>query len=87
YGWRFFAGKGYEGDIKWIPTVMVGVAKTAVARAKMLSENARQLAKGIEKHPDKFYRHANCPDVADDELLTMEQACMALGLVCESRKQ
>lgn len=60
YGWRFFAGKGYEGDIKWIPTVMVGVAKTAVARAKMLSENARQLAKGIEKHPDKFYRHANC---------------------------
>ncbi|HGV3466412.1 TPA: integrase [Klebsiella michiganensis] len=87
YGWRFFAGKGYEGDIKWIPTVMVGVAKTAVARAKMLSENARQLAKGIEKHPDKFYRHANCPDVADDELLTMEQACMALGLICESRKQ
>lgn len=32
YGWRFFAGKGYEGDIKWIPTVMVSVAKTAVAR-------------------------------------------------------
>ena len=87
YGWRFFAGKGYEGDIKWLPTVMVGIAKTAVARVRVLSENARQLAKWIEKHPDKFYRHANCPDVADDELLTMEQACMALGLVCESRKQ
>lgn len=87
YGWRFFAGKGYEGDIKWIPTVMVGVAKTAVARTKMLSENARQLAKWIEIHPDRFYRHANCPDVADDEPLTMEQSCMALGLVCESKRQ
>lgn len=87
YGWRFFAGKGYEGDIKWIPTVMVGVAKTAIARIKMLSENARQLAKWIEIHPDKFYRHANCPNVADDEPLTMEQSCMALGFVCESKKQ
>ncbi|EPK4611300.1 integrase [Yersinia enterocolitica] len=87
YGWRFFAGKGYEGGIKWIPTVMVGVAKTAITRTKMLSENARQLARWIEIHPDKFYRHANCPDVTDDEPLTMEQSCMALGLACESKKQ
>ncbi len=85
YGWRFFAGKGYEGDIKWIPTVMVGVAKAAVARAKMLSENARRLARWIEKYPDKFYHHANCPDVADDEPLTMEQACMALGFAHHSQ--
>lgn len=87
YGWRFFAGKGYEGDIKWIPTVIVSVAKTAVARIKMLTENARQLAKWIESHPNRFYRHANCPDVADDEPLTAEQSCMALGLVSESKKQ
>ncbi len=86
YGWRFFAGKGYESDIKWIPSVMVVVAKTAVARAKSLSENARQLAKWIETHPDKFYRHANCPDVADDEPLTMEQACMALGFAHDTPK-
>ncbi|MFQ2891891.1 integrase, partial [Aeromonas caviae] len=84
YGWRFFAGKGYEGEIKWIPTVMAGVAQTAVARAKNLSENARQLAKWIEKHPDRFYRHADCPDVADDEPLTMEEACMALGFAHDS---
>lgn len=85
YGWRFFAGKGYDGDIKWIPSVMVGVAKTAVARARMLSENARQLAKWIETHPNRFYRHVNCPSVADDEPLTMEQACMALGFTYDSR--
>ncbi len=49
-----FAGKGYEGDIKWIPTVMVGIAKTAVTRVRLLSENARQLAKWIEKHRINF---------------------------------
>ena len=86
YGWRFFAGKGYEGDIKWIPTVMVGIAKTAVTRVRLLSENARQLAKWIEKHPDKFYRHANRPDVADDVPLTMVQTCMALGFAHDSQK-
>ena len=86
YGWRFFAGKGYEGDIKWIPTVMVSIAKTAVARVRVLSENARQLAKWIEKHPDKFYRHASCPDVADDVPLTMEQTCMALGFAHNTPK-
>ena len=86
YGWRFFAGKGYEGDIKWIPTVMADIAKTAVARVRVLSENARQLAKWIEKHPDKFYRHANCPDVADDVPLTMEQTCMALGFAHNTPK-
>ncbi|TDX15109.1 hypothetical protein EDF88_3546 [Buttiauxella sp. BIGb0552] len=80
YGWRFFAGKGYEGDIKWIPTVMVDVAKTAIGRAKRLSENARNLAKWIEQHPDRFYRHVNCPDVADHAPLTMKQSCQALCL-------
>jgi hypothetical protein len=48
--------------------VMVSIAKTAVARIRVLSENARKLAKWIEKHPDKFYRHANCPYVADDAI-------------------
>ncbi|WP_349886343.1 integrase [Pantoea ananatis] len=87
YGWRFFAGKGYDGDIKWIPTVMVGVAKTAISRLKRLSENARNLAKWIEEHPDRFYRHPNCPDVADNEPLTMEQTCKALCLAHSSKME
>ena len=80
YGWRFYAGKGYEGDIKWIPTVMVETAKTAVERAKRLSFEARKLAKWIEENPNKFYRHKNCPNVPDNQPLTGEQACQALGL-------
>jgi len=80
YGLRFFAGKGYEGDIKWVPTAMVAVAKEAVRRLMRLSENARQLAKWIEENPTKFYPHPGCPNVADDTPLTRRQVCMALGV-------
>lgn len=79
YGWRFFAGKGFEGDIKWVPSEMVSVAKEAVSRQKKLSANARALAAWVEDHPEKFYRHENCPEVADDEPLTLKQAQQALG--------
>lgn len=85
YGWRFYAGKGYQGDIKWIPTMMVEVAKIAIYRAKELSFEARKLSKWIEDNPHSFYRHVNCPDVADDQLLTKEEVCQALGVSYHSR--
>lgn len=86
YGWRFFAGKGFGGDIKWIPTEMVGIAKEAIRRIIKITEESRNLAKWIECNPNKFYRHVDCPDVPEMEPLTMKQACQALGLVNNSRK-
>lgn len=80
YGWRFFAGKGFEGDIKWIPSEMVSVAKEAVSRLKKLSANARALAAWVEDHPEKFYRHENCPEVADNVPLTVDQVGQAIGI-------
>lgn len=80
YGWRFFSGKGFEGDIKWIPTVMVPLAKEAISRIRQLTEPARQLARWLEEHPDEFYRHAGCPNVAEDVPLSAEEAASALGL-------
>jgi len=85
YGLRFFSGKGFDGDIKWVPTEMVGIAKQAVERARALSENARKLAAYIEENPTRFFRHPGCPKVADDAPLTMEQAAQALGLNHQTR--
>jgi hypothetical protein len=79
YGWRFYSAKDFEGNIKWIPTEMVGIAKEAIKRLTQLTEEPRKLAKWIETNPGKFYRHAQCPDVADDYPLSVEQACLALG--------
>jgi hypothetical protein len=85
YGWRFYSGKGYGADIKWIPTEMVGIAKEAVIRITELTAESRRVANWVEKNPAKFYRHANCPNVADDQLLTAVQVCQALGLVCNTK--
>jgi hypothetical protein len=84
YGWRFYAAKGFGGDIKWIPTEMVGVAKEAIKRLTQLTEESRKLAKWIETNQDKFYRHEHCPNVADDLPLTIKEACQALGVNSKS---
>ncbi|PHV01871.1 integrase [Iodobacter sp. BJB302] len=86
YGWRFFSGKSYEGDIKWIPEVMVPIAKEAVRRIRVLTSKPRQLAEWIGNNPSTPYRHEQCPDVADDEPLTMFQVCAFLGFKSETRK-
>jgi hypothetical protein len=79
YGWRFYSAKGYEGDIKWIPEVMVPIAKEAIRRIRALTAESRKLAAWVEKQPTRFYRHENCPSVSDDQLLDAQQAAQSLG--------
>lgn len=79
-GLRFYAGKGFASDIKWLPTPMVQVAEEAVRRLTEMSEPGRKLAKWLESNPNKFYRHESCPNVGEDQPLTNAQACLALGL-------
>ncbi len=80
YGWRFYSSKGFEGDIKWIPQVMVPIAREAIRRIREITEEARKLALWIETNRDKPYRHADCPNVPNDEPLTVFQACKFLGI-------
>lgn len=79
YGLRFYSVKGYGPNIKWIPRVMIPVAKKAIRRLLSLSQNARALAHWCEKYPDKFYRHELCPTVDEKAKLTVVQVCHALG--------
>ena len=48
-GLRFFSLKGYGANIKWIPTIMIPVAKKAITRLNNLSQSARILAEYIEQ--------------------------------------
>lgn len=86
YGWRFYSGKGFGGDIKWIPAEMVEIAKEAIRRIKKITDETRKLAKWIEQNPDKFYRHKNCPDVSDDAPLNKIEVTRALGFVGDSAR-
>ncbi|MGF6565624.1 DNA-binding protein [Kosakonia cowanii] len=78
YGLRFYSGKGYGADIKWIPTVMVPVAQKAVSRLRKLSANARSVAAWHEKNLT-VYRLPTCPDIDEEQPLTSIQVYQALG--------
>jgi hypothetical protein len=84
YGWRYFSGKGYEGEVKWLEPEMVPTAKLAVSRILALTKEARSLALWIEKNPTLFYRHPNCPKVPDDQPLHHDQVAAALGMAFSS---
>lgn len=79
-GLRFYAGKGYGAEIKWVSTVTREIAVEAVRRLTEMSKEGRRLATWYENEPDKFYRHPDCPDVGELEPLTERQAAMALGV-------
>ena len=79
YGWRFFTGKGGLPMIKWIPDVMVPIAKEAVSRLRRITDEARKLAAWLEDRPDEFFRHAGCPEVGEDDPLDEWQIASCLG--------
>lgn len=64
---------------KAVPMTMAEVAQEAVDRLVNITDEGRKLALYMETNPPKFYRHANCPDVPDDQVLTPDQVAQALG--------
>lgn len=82
FGLRLHASKGFGAYVKWVWSEMVPVAEKAIERLKAISEEGRKLARHMENSKDsrRFYRHENCPQVADNEPLTHVQMCEALGL-------
>ncbi|WP_425653604.1 integrase [Vibrio campbellii] len=78
-GIKWYSGKDFGHAHKWIPTCMYAVVDTAVKRLQAQSELARKFAKVLEG-TSGFPRHELCPDVPEDQLLTMDEVAMALGL-------
>lgn len=79
-GVRWYSGKGYEHATKWLPAVMYDVVEEAISRLLTVSEDARSFAKLLEQDPHKFPRHLLCPKVSEDQLLTMDEVALALGM-------
>lgn len=81
-GIRWEAGKGFGSYIKWVWDGMVPIAEIALDRLKRMTEEARNLARWMEdpKTNSYFYRHAKCPNVDENDLLTTKQVCEALGI-------
>ncbi|EGU95545.1 putative integrase, partial [Escherichia coli MS 79-10] len=86
YGLRFYSLKGYGADIKWIPDVMVPVARRAIERLKKLSKNAREFAQWVEENPSTFFRRDSLPETGENEILKPWQICEGLGYNLEKKK-
>ncbi len=75
----YYVPKTQSYTRKPVPATMGEVAQEAVDRLLNITEEGRRLALYMESKPTKFYRHANCPPVPDDQLLTPVQVAQALG--------
>lgn len=58
---------------------MAEIAVDATQRLRNITEESRRLALYMETDPHHFYRHANCPDIRDTEVLSCNQVEQALG--------
>lgn len=75
----YWAPKTQEFTKKPIPKTISSVTKESIERILKITEPGRKLAKYMETNPKKFYRHPNCPNVPEDQVLTAEQVTQALG--------
>lgn len=65
---------------KEIPRIMAEHAREAARRLTQITTEGRLLAKHYESGSDQFYRHTNCPDISDEQILNRDQLVAALGL-------
>jgi len=79
YYLKYWVPKTKEYARKPIPETMAEIAIEAIRRLIKITEEGRRLARYMETSPTKFYRHKNCPDVPDDQILSREQLAQALG--------
>jgi hypothetical protein len=79
YYLKYWVPKVNSFTRKPIPETMAETAIEAIRRLTDMTEDGQRLARYMETNPTKFYRHAKCPNVSDDQLLTREQVGQALG--------
>lgn len=79
YGLRFYSGKGYGGNVKWVPDVMAPVVQEAIKRIRSLTEEGRSLGTWLEKNPDMIFIHPDSIHRDRSKSLSEIEACEALG--------
>jgi len=85
-GLRWHANKGGGSGIKFIPSSMQDIAKEAVRRLTILSENGRQVAKWYEEKNGAFFRPESLRDIPEDFPLTVNQVREVLNVSPNNKK-
>ncbi|NNB52401.1 integrase [Pseudomonas fragi] len=80
FGLRFYSGKNYGGNVKWVSTPMIPIARLAIKRLASITEQGRALAKWVSENPHSLYMHENSEGIDIHSPLTRFQTCAALNL-------
>ncbi|EIX9420426.1 TPA: hypothetical protein MCA86_000185 [Klebsiella pneumoniae] len=78
-GLRFWAGKGYGGDIKWIVSIMSSITKKAIERILSLTERPRAFAKLMELDFIEFHKRTKFSSFSEEHLLSKDQVAELLS--------
>ncbi|MBF8660659.1 hypothetical protein [Pseudomonas putida] len=81
---KFFSSKYGHHTNKPFVSIMSGHARAAITRLAAITEDGRSLAKHIESGSTEFYLHSGCPQVPRNQILTLDEIALALGV---SKKQ
>lgn len=87
WGLRFWAGKGFGGDIKWIPSVMATVTQKAINRIIEATKESRRFAKLMELDFKSFHKQPKFRIYEENEKLTIIQVCEILYDRTNSEKE
>ncbi|KII37172.1 integrase [Pseudomonas fluorescens] len=79
YYFAYWVPKSRQFARKAVPLTMTPVAIESIKRLSEITEESRCLARYMETEPQHFYRHSNCPNIADDDELSKNQLMQALG--------
>ena len=77
---NWYGQKGFGFSDKPVPKTFQPFCLEAIERIKAITEGPRRLARLLEENPDKFPIHDECPNVAQDEILTHDQVLAAMCL-------
>lgn len=79
YGWRFRPKKGGSPMIKWIPDVMVDIAKEAIDRLRKLTEEARAVARWLEQDSEAANSNFPLPEFVGREDFSRQEIWSFIG--------
>jgi len=81
YGIRYWPEKGAEPRIKWMPTIMVDVAKRAVRELRIHTAASRTVAQWLEANPGRAFLPARVGDLGPDQEFSSRDLESMFGLV------
>jgi hypothetical protein len=80
YGLRWFPEKGADPSVKWLAPTMVEVAKAAIAKLRVISHPAREIAAWYENHPTQIFLPPGTEHLRSEEFLLVDGVASILGV-------